>query len=49
MLEIWGIMHLARQLADCVARHASELDQPAIRDELDDLLRSLSAGISVVV
>lgn len=49
MLEIWGIMHLARQVADCVARHGSELDQPAIRDELDGLLRGLEAGISVVV
>ncbi|WP_027456696.1 hypothetical protein [Dechloromonas agitata] len=48
-LEIWGIMHLARQLADCITRHGSELDQPAVRAKLTDLLRGLEAGINAVV
>lgn len=48
-LEIWGIMHQARQLADCVARHGSELDLPAIRDELAEQLRGLEIGIAALV
>lgn len=47
-LELWGIMHLARQFADCVGRHGNELDAPAVRDRLDDLLQALRAGIDAV-
>ncbi|MCG2576129.1 hypothetical protein LZ012_03860 [Dechloromonas sp. XY25] len=49
MLEIWGVMHLARQFAECVTRHGSELDSPAARDALDALLHTLSASIDAVV
>ncbi len=48
MLEIWGIMHLARQFAACVNQHASELDGVTARAALDDLLQKLSAGIDAV-
>lgn len=48
MLEIWGIMHLARQFAACVNQHASKLDGARARAELDDLLQKLSAGIDAV-
>src|SRR5574343_463421 len=44
-LEIWGVMHLARQFANCVTRHANELDGPAAHERLDELLRSLSETI----
>lgn len=47
-LEIWGIMHLARQFAACVNAHASELDGAEARDALDDMLQKLSAGIDAV-
>ena len=48
MLEIWGIMHLARQFAACVNQHANELDSVTARAALDDMLDKLSAGIDAV-
>lgn len=48
MLEIWGVMHLARQFADCVTRHAGELDSAEARDALDAILQTLAASIDAV-
>ena len=47
-LELWGIMHLARQLAESVNRNAAELDSPTPRQELENLLDSLAAAIAAV-
>lgn len=49
MLEIWGVMHLARQFAECVTRHGNELDSPQARDALEAILHTLSASIDAVV
>lgn len=48
LLEIWGIMHLARQIADCVTRNASDLDASGCRHELEGLLRALAEAIATV-
>lgn len=48
-LEIWGVMHLARQFADAVTRHANELDGNAARDTLLALLEKLGETIDAVV
>lgn len=47
-LEIWGVMHLARQFADAVTRHANELDGNAARDTLLELLATLGETIDAV-
>lgn len=49
MLEIWGVMHLARQFADCVVQHAGELDNVEARNALDDILRALGDSIDAVI
>ena len=48
MLEIWGVMHLARQFAECVTRHGNELDSTEARDALDAILHTLSASIDAI-
>ncbi len=48
-LEIWGVMHLARQFADSVTRHANELDSTAAREQLLALLDTLGKTIDAVV
>jgi hypothetical protein len=48
MLELWGIMHLARQLADGVNRHANELDSSEVQEALHEMLCALSAGIGAI-
>ncbi|NTV69713.1 MAG: hypothetical protein HGA71_06145 [Azonexaceae bacterium] len=48
LLEIWGVMHLARQLSDCISRNAAELDTPAIRQEVQDRLEALGNSIATV-
>jgi len=47
-LELWGIMHLARQLAEHIGRNATELDTPACREEIEALLHTLSTAIDAV-
>ena len=47
-LELWGIMHLARQLAEYIGRNAAELDTPACREEIEVLLRTLATAIDAV-
>lgn len=47
-LEIWGVMHLARQFADSVTRHANELDGTAAREQLLALIDTLGKTIDAV-
>jgi hypothetical protein len=48
LLEIWGVMHLARQLSDTIGRHTSNLDDPSIRACVEKLLTDLSQAIATV-
>ncbi|MFZ2974300.1 MAG: hypothetical protein WA049_16800 [Ferribacterium limneticum] len=48
LLEIWGIMHLARQLSECIKRHAADLDSPAVRQEVQNRLETLGSTIATV-
>ena len=48
LLEIWGIMHLARQLSECINRNAADLDSQAVRLEIHKLLQTLGATIAAV-
>jgi hypothetical protein len=48
LLEIWGVMHLARQLSDTISRHAANLDDVSTRASVDKLLADLSAAIAAV-
>lgn len=47
-LALWGVMHLARRLADDVARHATELDHPEHHDRLQARLDELATSIAAV-
>lgn len=48
LLELWGIMHLARQLADYIGRNATELDSPESREKIETLLHTLGTAIAAV-
>lgn len=48
LLEIWGIMHLARQLSDSINRNAADLDSHIVRTEIQKLLKELGAAIATV-
>ncbi|MDE2441482.1 MAG: hypothetical protein KGP14_10685 [Betaproteobacteria bacterium] len=48
MLEIWGVMHLARQFAACVNRYASALDSAEAQEALHDILQTLATSIDAV-
>lgn len=48
LLEIWGIMHMARQLSETIARNAADLDNATVRDQLESELAQLSSAISTV-
>jgi hypothetical protein len=48
-LELWGIMHLARQLTEYIGRNAAELDTTERREEIEAQISTLSAAISAVV
>lgn len=48
LLEIWGVMHLARQLLECISRNAADLDSQAVRLEIHKLLQTLGATIAAV-
>lgn len=48
LLEIWGVMHLARQLAECVAQNATDLESSEARQALENLLQALTAAIAAV-
>lgn len=47
-LEIWGVMHLARQFANAVRQGANELDERAAREDLLALLDTLERTIDAV-
>ncbi len=48
LLEIWGVMHLARRITETVTRNASYLDSMDCRRELEDLLMTLTETIATV-
>jgi hypothetical protein len=48
LLEIWGVMHLARRIAEAVARNAADLDSMNCRQELEGLLQALTEAIATV-
>jgi hypothetical protein len=48
LLEIWGVMHLARQLSECLNRNAADLDSPAVRLEVQNRLEALGSSIATV-
>lgn len=48
LLEIWGVMHLARQLSETIKRNAADLDGAGARTEIGNLLDSLSSTIATV-
>lgn len=48
LLEIWGVMHLARQLSEYISRNAVDLDNPAIRGEVQNRLEALGNSIATV-
>lgn len=48
LLEIWGVMHIARQLSACINRNAADLDSPAVRTEVENRLKELDAAIAAV-
>ena len=48
ILELWGVMHLARQFADCVGQHGSELDSTEARGALLELLQALANAVAAV-
>ncbi|MBL8428825.1 MAG: hypothetical protein JNJ95_02880 [Dechloromonas sp.] len=48
LLEIWGIMHTARELAACVRKNGGDLDNSAVRSDIQTLLKALSAAIAAV-
>ena len=46
LLEIPGVMHLTRQLAETISRHAADLDSVPVRTQLQDALSRLNAAIA---
>ncbi|PKO38321.1 MAG: hypothetical protein CVU33_09155 [Betaproteobacteria bacterium HGW-Betaproteobacteria-6] len=48
LLEIWGVMHLARQLSECIKQHAADLDNATVRQEVQNRLETLSSTIATV-
>jgi hypothetical protein len=48
LLEIWAVMQLARQLAECVARNATDLESVNTRQVLESLLQDLTTAIATV-
>jgi hypothetical protein len=48
LLEIWGVMHLARQLSECINRNAADLDSPTVRMEVQNRLEALNNTIATV-
>jgi hypothetical protein len=48
LLELWGVMHLARQLSETVSRNATTLDEASVRESLEKLLSALGAAVAAV-
>lgn len=47
-LALWGVMHLARQLAADISAHATELDEAEHHDRLRNRLDELAASVAAV-
>jgi len=48
LLEIWGVMHLARELAETISRHAADLDSPPLRTQVESQLIRLNTAIAAI-
>ena len=48
LLELWGIMHLARQMTDYIGRNAAELDSDEHREEIERLVHLLATAIAAI-
>lgn len=48
LLEIWGIMHMARHLSETITENAADLDSATVREALESELTELSNAISTV-
>lgn len=48
-LELWGVMHLARQLSDYIGRNAANLDTAEHREQIEVQISTLSTAISAIV
>lgn len=48
LLEIWGVMHLARQLSECITRNAADLDNATVRMEIQNRLEALGTTVATV-
>jgi hypothetical protein len=48
LLELWGVMHLSRQLSETIGRHATTIDDAPTRECLEKLLATLGAAITAV-
>lgn len=46
--ELWGLVHLARQLAAQIREHAQHLDEPAIHAQLAETVAKLAASINAI-
>jgi len=49
-LELYGILHLARQIERTISEHAGngDLDQPQLRQTMQELLHQLETGIAAI-
>lgn len=48
LLEIWGVMHLARQLSETISKNAVDLDSTPVRTQVESELTQLSSAIAAV-
>mgnify|MGYP001766542333 CR=1 FL=1 len=48
MAELWGVMHLARQVASIIEQRPAELDQPGIRDTIETLLDQIATALAAI-
>lgn len=46
--ELWGLVHLARQLAAQIREHAQLLDEPAVHDQLVATVSKIAASINAI-
>lgn len=46
--ELWGVMHLARQLSEQIRQAADRLDEPAVHGGLDETVARIAAAIDAI-
>lgn len=46
LLELWGVMHMARRICKISSQEASHLDDPATRADIHQMLADLSSAIA---